>query len=155
NNKEFHMLKLLAPALFLLLAPFISLPLAQPVNQTGFESFADESVFTKASWESEGFTVPWVNGFNQNRAYVDNVYAHTGTKSLRIHFPSGEYGPANSGAQAPLMVPPASEYYVSYWLRFSDNFSWGTTSEGGKLPGLAGGGRCSGCASCSGTNGFS
>ena len=44
---------------------------------------------------------------------------------------------------------------MSYWLKFSDNFSWGTTSEGGKLPGLAGGDRCSGCATCDGTNGFS
>lgn len=149
------MLKLLISILFLIPPSFMVALKAQPVNQTGFESFSDEAVFTKTSWESEGFTVPWVNGFDQNRAYVDDAYAHTGTKSLRIHFPSGQYGPANSGAQAPLMVPPAPQYYISYWLRFSDNFSWGTTSEGGKLPGLAGGGRCSGCATCTGTNGFS
>lgn len=128
---------------------------AQPVNQTGFENFADEYVFTKASWESEGFTTPWVNGFNQNRAHVDNAFSHSGSKSLRVDFPSGQYGPSNTGVQAPLKITPADQYYISYWLYFSSNFSWGTTSEGGKLPGLAGGANCSGCATCTGSNGFS
>jgi hypothetical protein len=128
---------------------------SQPVGQTSFESSPDETVFTQAKWTSEGFTVPWVNGFDQNRAHYDDAFSHSGSKSLRIFFPQGQYGPSNSGAQAPLMVTPANQYYISYWLRFSDNFSWGNTSEGGKLPGLAGGGRCSGCATCTGTNGFS
>lgn len=128
---------------------------AQPLEQTSFESFADEAVYDLSSWTAEGFSVPWVNGFNQTRAHIDNAYSHSGSKSLRIFFPQGQYGPSGSGAQAPLMVPAASQYYISYWLRFSDNFSWGTTSEGGKLPGLAGGSRCSGCATCTGSNGFS
>ena len=44
---------------------------------------------------------------------------------------------------------------MSYYLKFSDNFSWGTTSYGGKLPGLAGGASCSGGQMCDGTNGWS
>ncbi len=124
------------------------------LSYTGFEGLSDESVFTQAGWIGQGFTVPWVNGFDQNRAYIDDAYSQTGTKSLRIFYPQGSYGPPNSGAQAPLMVTPANEYYMSYWVRFSNTFSWGTTSEGGKLPGLGGGGRCSGCAVCTGSNGF-
>lgn len=125
------------------------------INYTGFESFADESAFVRSSWTSEGFTVPWVDGFDQNRAYVDDAYAHSGTKSLRVTFPVDQFGPQNSGAQAPLKVTGQNQYYISYWLRFSDNFSWGNTNQGGKLPGLAGGSNCSGCETCMGTNGFS
>jgi len=122
--------------------------------QTSFESFADEHEYTLASWTSSGFSVPWVNGFNQSRAYVDDAYAISGSKSLRIFYPANNYGTANTGAQAPLMLTSADQYYMSYWIRFSDNFSYGTTNEGGKLPGLAGGSRCSGCAVCTGSNGF-
>ena len=147
-----HFLNATATLLFLLSIQILH---AQPLEQASFESFADEEVFTQSSWTAEGFSVPWVNGFNQTRAHIDNAYAHSGSKSLRIFFPQGQFGPDNSGGQAPLMVPSASQYYISYWVRFSDNFSWGTTSEGGKLPGLAGGGRCSGCATCTGSNGFS
>ncbi len=128
------------------------------LSYTGFEGIADETVFTRntgaSSWVGQGFTVPWVNGFDVNRGYIDNAYAHSGSNSLRIFYPTGGYGPPLSGAQAPLMVTPASQYYASYWLRFSDNFSYGNTSQGGKLPGLGGGGRCSGCQPCTGANGF-
>lgn len=124
------------------------------LSYTGFEGLADESVFNLASWTAEGFTVPWVNGFNANRGHADNAYAKSGTTSLRVDYPANNFGPSNSGAQAPLMVTPASQYYMSYWVRFSNTFSWGNTSEGGKLPGLGGGGRCSGCTVCTGSNGF-
>lgn len=96
-----------------------------------------------------------MNGFDQSRAFIDDAYARSGSKSLRVLFPADGVGPGPSGVQVPLAVSPADEYYVSYWLRFSDNFSWGGTSEGGKLPGLAGGSNCSGCNTCDGTNGFS
>ncbi len=133
-------------------------PLHAQLVSTGFEGLSDEAAFTRntgaASWVGQGFTVPWVNGFNDGRAQIDNAYARSGTNSLRLYYPAGQYGTANTGGQAPLMVTPAAQYYMSYWLRFADDFSWGTTSEGGKLPGLAGGGRCSGCNTCTGSNGF-
>jgi hypothetical protein len=128
---------------------------AQPLHQESFESLEAGSVFSQASWTSKGFNVPWVNGFDQDRARIDNTLSHTGFSSLKIIYPQGQFGPSGTGAQAPLMLPSANQYYSSYWLRFSDNFSWGTSSEGGKLPGLAGGARCSGCATCTGSNGFS
>ncbi|MCU0416277.1 MAG: T9SS type A sorting domain-containing protein [Cytophagaceae bacterium] len=125
------------------------------LEQTGFESQADESIYNRTSLTTDGFNVPWVNGFNDNRCYTDDAFAASGSKSLRVTFPVGQFGPSNSGAQAPLLVTGQLELYSSYYVRFSDNFSWGNTSEGGKLPGLSGGGRCSGCATCNGTNGFS
>ncbi len=128
--------------------------LAQPAIKYGFENIPNGTEYTQVSWQAEGFTVPWVDGFDQQRAYIDNMYAHNGSNSLRIFYPAAGWGTANSGAQAPLIVAPADQYYMSYWLRFSDNFSWGGTSQGGKLPGLSGGDRCSGCEVCTGSNGF-
>jgi len=128
---------------------------AQIINYTGFEDFEDEFVYTRYTWLYEDFDVSWVQGFDQGRAHVDDEFAIYGTKSLRITYPAGSYGPANGGAQAPLEVEPADELYASYWLRFSENFDWGGVFEGGKLPGLAGTGLCSGCMECTGDNGFS
>jgi hypothetical protein len=128
---------------------------SQVTNQTSFENYADEFTYLQSSWVSDGFTVPWVNGFNQARCHVDNAFSHTGTKSLRVDYPANNFGTANSGAQAPLKVTPKDQYYISYWVNFSANFDYGGTNEGGKLPGLAGGANCSGCAVCTGANGFS
>ncbi|MFQ3574886.1 MAG: T9SS type A sorting domain-containing protein [Cytophagales bacterium] len=127
---------------------------SQPLHRYGFENFADEHEFTQANWTGQGFNVPWVNGFNNGRCHVDDAFSAEGTKSLRVRFDAGTFGPANNGAQAPLMVNNYDELYAGYWVRFSNNFSWGTTNEGGKLPGLSGGNRCSGCQNCNGTNGF-
>ncbi len=127
---------------------------SQIIDQTSFENYSDEHQYVQQNWVNDGFDPKWVNGFNQSRVYVDNQFANSGNKSIRIKYPAGNYGPGNTGAQAPLRIPPANEYYVSYSVRFSDNFDWGGSNEGGKLPGLAGGNNCSGCSSCSGTNGF-
>lgn len=127
---------------------------AQPVISVDFEQFTRESSFTQASWKTAGVSVPWVDGFNQNRVYVDASVAHSGSKSIRVAYPKGQFGPQNTGAQAPLPFVPQQQYYMSYYVRFSDDFSWGTKSEGGKLPGLSGGARCSGCDTCKGNNGF-
>lgn len=127
---------------------------AQIIDYTGFEGFEDETPFRNQNWYDEGFSVQWSNGFNQNRAYVDDEFAIYGTKSLRIFYPAGTYGTSNNGAQAPLRVDPENELFASYWLRFSENFDWGGIYEGGKLPGLASSGLCSGCEDCTGSNGF-
>jgi len=127
---------------------------AQVIKQTSFELQGDETPFTLSSWNLAGFTAPWVDGFDQGRAMVDTSFAHSGKKSLRIEYPATGVGPSVSGAQAPLQLPGKGQYYVSYWLRFSSDFSWGGSSYGGKLPGLAGGDNCSGCETCTGTNGF-
>ncbi|MBN2803716.1 MAG: hypothetical protein JXR91_11515 [Deltaproteobacteria bacterium] len=125
------------------------------INQTGFENLTNEYEFVQSSWTDEGFTALWVNGFNQGRAHVDTAYANTGDASLRIDYPAGGVGPGETGAQVPLAFKGESEVYVTYALRFSDDFDWGGTNEGGKLPGLGSGDNCSGGSTCDGTNGFS
>ncbi|HPH15585.1 MAG TPA: hypothetical protein PK029_00315 [Bacteroidales bacterium] len=128
---------------------------AQIFSVTNFESQAVGTPFIRSLWQADGFTTDtWDNGL-ADRTMIDNTTSVSGTKSLRVTYPAGEYGPGPNGTQVPLLFTAQNEAYMSYWVRFSENFSWGTTSEGGKLPGLAGGARCSGCAVCTGTNGFS
>ena len=126
------------------------------VAEIDFEKYKPGQEFTKADWNNgNGVTVPYVNGVAQHRVFIDDAVSHSGNKSLRVLYPSDGVGPPQSGAQAPLKVPPASEYYVSYWFRFSENFSWGSKNFAGKLPGLSSGKGCSGCEICDGMNGFS
>lgn len=127
---------------------------AQPIHRYGFENFPDEHNFTQANWAAQGFTVPWVLGFNNNRCQVDDAFAAEGSKSLRVRYDANTFGFTNNGAHAPIVVQNHPELYSAYWLRFSNNFSWGSSNEGGKLPGLSGGALCSGCITCTGTNGF-
>jgi hypothetical protein len=122
---------------------------------TSFESKPEGAPYNRAAWQSDGFiTDNWDNGL-ESRTSVDTTVRVTGSKSLRIAYPMGKFGPANTGCQIPLTFSPSNQMYISYWLRFSENFSWGNKSKGGKLPGLAGGDRCSGGETCDGTNGFS
>ena len=134
---------------------FTQLAYAQVFYATDFESQAVGVAYTRPVWQADGFqTATWDNGL-ATRTSIDNSTSVSGTKSLRVTYPAGEFGTNGTGCQIPLQFTPQDEVYMSYWLKFSDNFSWGTTSEGGKLPGFAGGGRCSGCSHCDGTNGFS
>jgi hypothetical protein len=82
---------------------------------------------------------------------VDDAFSVSGKKSLRITYPKDCSGPGENGVQVPIVLPARDQYYMSYWLRFSDNFSF---RLGGKLPGLAAGAICSGGEVCDGTNGF-
>jgi hypothetical protein len=144
---------------FYLVATFCTLPLflnAQKLAEIDFEKDKGGKQFTLKDLNSlNGITVPWVDGFDQERAIIDTNYSHSEKHSLRILYPSGGIGPQESGAQATLNFTPSTQCYISYWMRFSDNFSWGSTHFGGKLPGLASGKNCSGCIVCDGTNGFS
>lgn len=125
----------------------------QLVESTDFESQNVGVNYNSSVWKNDGFNPDWVQGMD-TRSEVDDEQAYSGSKSLRIKYPQGEYGPSETGGQTPLLIPAENEYYMSYWLRFDDNFSWGGTSQGGKLPGLAAGDNCSGCSTCNGTNGF-
>jgi hypothetical protein len=70
---------------------------------------------------------------------------------LRVLYPQGTNTSSHSGAQFDMVLPGAKMYsretqrieganayqdlYLSYWVRFDDNFDW---AFGGKLPGLYG-----------------
>ncbi|MEK0316919.1 carbohydrate-binding protein [Cohnella sp. 56] len=121
-----------------------------------FERPARGSAYTLSQWALDGWNAPWDNGMS-TRTWIDGYnFNHSGGQSLRVFYPKGQIDPANSGAQAPFEVTPGREYYLSYWVRFSSDYSWGTTEFAGKLGlGLAGGAACSGGQACTGYNGFS
>jgi hypothetical protein len=125
---------------------------AQKAISTDFESQPKGTAYTLDVWKADGLiTDKWENGM-ADRSMVDDSFSASGKKSLRITYPKGFSGPGENGAQIPIILPGRNQYYMSYWLRFSDNFSY---RLGGKLPGLAAGDLCSGGQDCDGTNGFS
>lgn len=134
----------------------ISSAMAEMISSTNFESLEAGSPMLRSDWQNEGFTTgTWDAGLMDRTVIDDSSLSVSGTNSLRIKYPQGGYGPSETGAQVQLKFDKRNEAYTSYWLRFSEDFSYGTTNEGGKLPGLSGGDDCSGGDSCDGTNGFS
>jgi hypothetical protein len=128
---------------------------AAAVRQTGFEAPTAGAAYTLDRWAADGWTAPWELGMG-NRTAVTTEPVHSGAKALRVFYPKGKIGPEDSGAQAPFALTPERELYMSQWVRFSPDFSFGTTSFAGKVGvGLAGGRACSGGQVCDGTNGFS
>ncbi|RLL66854.1 polysaccharide lyase [Streptomyces sp. Z26] len=121
-----------------------------------FERPAAGAPYTLPEWTEDGWTAPWSLGMDERTRIDDSTPAHGGDKSLRVLYPEGKIGPEDSGAQAPFELDGSREYYVSMWIRFAEDFSWGTTQYAGKVGiGLAGGASCSGGQTCDGTNGFS
>lgn len=147
--------KILWTALLLIvLTGTIQVAAAPKINT--FERPARGSAYTLSQWAQDGWNAPWELGMS-NRTWIDGYnFNHSGGQSLRVFYPKDQVGPADSGAQAPFALTPAREYYLSYWVRFSSDFSWGTTEYAGKMGlGLAGGAACSGGQACTGYNGFS
>ena len=137
----------------LLLVVFLSCPAWSAEYSIDFERPAATEGFNKADWLAYGISgIGYVAA--PERAGIDKQNAHTGAQSLRISFPQSSVGPSQGGHQATVLLEPAQQYYLSYWLKFDENFSWGDTDHGGKLPGLAQGKTCSGGDVCDGTNGF-
>ena len=97
---------------------------AQIVGATDFESQAFGTTYTKDIWQNDGFkTETWDNGL-ADRTMIDTATAVSGKKSLRISYLKGQFGPGPDGCQIALLFNPRNELYMSYWLKFSDNFSW-------------------------------
>ncbi|MCK1798087.1 hypothetical protein MTQ01_19045 [Streptomyces sp. XM4193] len=129
---------------------------AAAAKSNGFEAPAAGGPYTLDKWAQDGWKAPWSLGMDNRTVIDDTEPAHSGDKSLRVLYPKGKIGPEDSGAQAPFELENAQEYYLSMWIKFDEDFSWGTTLYSGKLGvGLAGGGACSGGMDCDGTNGFS
>ena len=125
-----------------------------PAYYFDFERTAEGAPFTRADWLVYG---PAGVGFVQGpgRAITDSEHARSGVQSIRVFYPASTVGPSEGGHQAALLLEPEREYCLSYWLRFGEDFSWGGSEQGGKLPGLGQGKLCSGGATCDGSNGFS
>ncbi|MBD2847110.1 hypothetical protein IDH44_18075 [Paenibacillus sp. IB182496] len=126
---------------------------AAPLVNT-FERPEADKPYALAEWAADGWNAPWELGMDA-RTLIDTRYANSGDQSLRVFYPQGKFDPQDSGVLAPFALEPGQEYYLSYWVRFDENFSWGTTSYAGKLGlGLSGGGACSDGETCTGYNGF-
>lgn len=149
------MLQLTKALVAMLLVAHYPIGATAALKGNGFERPEAGSSYTLAAWAQDGWTAPWSLG--DNRTLIDNTTpAHSGAKSLRVLYPAGMIGPKASGAQAPFQLDSAPEYYLSMWIRFANDFSWGTTQYSGKVGiGLAGGRSCSGGQVCTGLNGFS
>lgn len=141
------------PFIFCLVVAFSAS--ATTLMRTSFEDTPNGVPFTRERWSDDGFLpATWDEGLS-SRTLTTTEHAAAGLQSLRVMYPKNEFGTDNTGCQVPLLFDSRNEAYMSYYLMFSDNFSWGTTSYGGKLPGLAGGASCSGGKTCDGTNGWS
>jgi hypothetical protein len=93
---------------------------------------------------------PWENGVSEGRVeIVDGPKALEG-RSMRVRYPAGRHG---DGAKWRLeFEQPYEELYLSYWVRFDDNFNF---VRGGKLPGFCGGECNTGGHVPDGTDGWS
>jgi hypothetical protein len=117
-----------------------------------------EEGYNDASWKSR-WGIPWMNRAADN-VVVANGFQ--GGKSLRVSYPEGGVGPAETGGQFPMVFRDMTgmhdtlyqELYLRYYLKFEEGFDF---NRGGKLPGLMGGGDSwgrSGGNQPDGTNGW-
>ena len=131
--------------------------LLQKKITVGFENHEDGTKYNQFAQEKDWDVVWSKENWMDNYAFITASQAHSGNKSLRItHRPD-----ARTGGNALWQLPEAKEYYLSYWVKFADDFDFdGTEYATGKLPGLGGaGGLCvggtNGFQPCTGDNGFS
>ena len=126
---------------------------------TGFDEMTVGDPCTRTEWEKEGFKYAWGSDASfPIRSEIVDTQSVSSSYSLQITYPEGGVGPENGGAQALFSIPQREEIYSSYYVKFSENFSWGGTNKEGKLPGICGMGNwnvCDGGKMCDGTNGFS
>ena len=123
------------------------------VIRVGFEQHRVGTVYDYYA-QSKDWNVVWSKSdWMNNYTMITDSQAHSQTKALRITYPAN----ATAGGSAAWKLPEEKEYYLSYWVKFEEDFDFdGSKESGGKLPGLAGaGGYCSGGQICTGENGFS
>ena len=102
---------------------------AAMISSTNFEDLRSGTPMSRTLFQENGFrTDSWDNAL-ESRTVIDSTQAASGLQSMRITYPAGGYGPEETGCQVKLMFDSREEAYTSYNLRFSENFSWGTTSS--------------------------
>lgn len=94
-------------------------------------------VYGNFDTKTENGVTEFTSGENQSRFYIDNTEdAFNNGSSLRVLYPKNKVDSKESGIQwRGDLHGEFTELYVSYWVKFSDDF---TFTLGGKLPGLAG-----------------
>ncbi len=134
------------------LRPF---PKKSEVIEVGFENHLTGTKYVKTAqlrdWDVIGSKDSWMS-----KAVITRQEASLGNKSLRITY----LPEVRTGGSAVWNLPSKKEYYLSYRVKFADDFDFdGSGSSGGKLPGLGARGEqgdlCSGGQICNGDNGFS
>ena len=137
----------------IVLIPFFAFYYTYPrKTEVGFESHANNTQYDQPA-QGEDWEVEWSTQLDKFGSISDRV-VHTGTKSLRLLYPSKE----QSNVGASWVLPDQKEYYLSYWVFFAPDFDFNGKndwSSGGKLPGLGSQGLCNGGDTCNGDNGFS
>ena len=127
-----------------------SIQLSPDAIKVGFENHKNNIKYDTIL-QQEDWNVEWTNDMDQYTIISDEE-SYSGDKSLKMLYPND----TQINATASWKVPSETEYYLSYWLKFDENFDFnGSKSSGGKLPGLGADELCSGGVTCDGTNGFS
>lgn len=122
-------------------------------TRVGFETHEAGTIYDRSA-QSKDWDVVWSkSNWMNNYTNITDREAYSQQKALRITYPID----ATAGGSAAWKLPPQKEYYLSYWVKFAEDFDFdGSKKSGGKLPGLSGaGGYCSGGQHCNGNNGFS
>lgn len=120
--------------------------------KVGFEAHASNTVYGEHA-QRKDWNVNFSSQDMEKYAVVSDREAYSGSKSLKVTYPNDTQINAGAGWK----IPDAKEYYLSYQVKFAENFDFNGKydwSSGGKLPGLGAGGLCSGGMDCDGTNGF-
>jgi len=120
------------------------------VYHISFDHLRPGAAYSKEELKDD-FPVGYGKGFLESndpatdRAYVDPTMDFNGDgRSLRVTYPAGQVKTASSGVDTRIPLEgvfnnntfAADELYLSYWIRFSDNFDMDAC--GGKLPSLGG-----------------
>ncbi|MEM7062275.1 MAG: DUF4347 domain-containing protein [Cyanobacteria bacterium P01_B01_bin.77] len=91
--------------------------------------------YTKTSVAKDWENVNWSNLYD--RAHIVEDPDGERGQVLEIKYPKGAVGPKEGGGQFEVSLPEAEELWLSYYVKFGENFDF---RRGGKLPGLASGG---------------
>lgn len=115
----------------------------------GFENHSSGSVYS-TSLQKEDWEVAFGSKTAKNAA-ISSEEAASGRQSLKVTYSSSD----NAAAASSWAFPQEQEYYLSYWVKFEEDFDFdGDDHSGGKLPGLASDGLASGGDDVDGSNGF-
>ena len=105
-----------------------------PVINVDFESNRI-GPYTKEMHRKDWGTVRWTA--LHDRAFIVRDQDMERGKVLKVLYPEGAVGPKQGGSQFVISLPPSEELWLSYHIKFEENFDF---AKGGKLPGLTSGG---------------